>query len=215
VSGPIGLLIVDDHPVVRDGLSGMFASTDEFSVLGTAADGAEAVRLAQALRPDVILMDLRMPGLDGVAAITELARRGVAARVLVLTTYDTDGEVLAAIEAGATGYLLKDAPRAELVRAVRAAANGEAVLAPSVAARLMSRVRTPEVTVQGPLSARELEVLELVAAGNTNRETAARLFISEATVKTHLLHIYEKLGVSDRAAAVAEAFNRGLLTPGR
>jgi DNA-binding NarL/FixJ family response regulator len=215
VSEPIGLLIVDDHPVVRDGLSGMFASTAEFSVLGQASDGAEAVRLAEALRPDVILMDLRMPGLDGVAAITELARRGVAARVLVLTTYDTDSDVLAAVEAGATGYLLKDAPRAELVRAVRAAANGEAVLAPSVAARLMSRVRTPDVTVEEPLSARELEVLELVAAGNTNREAAARLFISEATVKTHLLHIYEKLGVSDRAAAVAEAFNRGLLTPGR
>ena len=184
-------------------------------MLGQAGDGAEAVRLAEALRPDVILMDLRMPGLDGVAAITELARRGVAARVLVLTTYDTDSDVLAAMEAGATGYLLKDAPRAELVRAVRAAANGEAVLAPSVAARLMSRVRTPDVTVEEPLSARELEVLELVAAGNTNREAAARLFISEATVKTHLLHIYEKLGVSDRAAAVAEAFNRGLLTPGR
>jgi DNA-binding NarL/FixJ family response regulator len=215
VSEPIGLLIVDDHPVVRDGLSGMFASTAEFTVLGQAGDGAEAVRLAEALRPDVILMDLRMPGLDGVAAITELARRGVAARVLVLTTYDTDSDVLAAVEAGATGYLLKDAPRAELVRAVRAAANGEAVLAPSVAARLMSRVRTPDVTVEEPLSARELEVLELVAAGNTNREAAARLFISEATVKTHLLHIYEKLGVSDRAAAVAEAFNRGLLTPGR
>jgi DNA-binding NarL/FixJ family response regulator len=215
VSEPIGLLIVDDHPVVRDGLSGMFASTAEFSVLGQAGDGAEAVRLAEALRPDVILMDLRMPGLDGVAAITELARRGVAARVLVLTTYDTDSDVLAAVEAGATGYLLKDAPRAELVRAVRAAANGEAVLAPSVAARLMSRVRTPDVTVEEPLSARELEVLALVAAGNTNREAAARLFISEATVKTHLLHIYEKLGVSDRAAAVAEAFNRGLLTPGR
>ena len=215
MSDPIGLLIVDDHPVVRDGLSGMFASTAEFSVLGQAGDGAEAVRLAEALRPDVILMDLRMPGLDGVAAITELARRGVAARVLVLTTYDTDSDVLAAVEAGATGYLLKDAPRAELVRAVRAAAHGEAVLAPSVAARLMSRVRTPDVTVEEPLSARELEVLELVAAGNTNREAAARLFISEATVKTHLLHIYEKLGVSDRAAAVAEAFNRGLLTPGR
>jgi DNA-binding NarL/FixJ family response regulator len=223
VSPPIGLLIVDDHPVVRDGLSGMFAAP-EFNVLGQAADGAEAVRLAQALRPDVILMDLRMPGMDGVAAITQLASRGIAARVLVLTTYDTDSDVLTAIEAGATGYLLKDAPSAELLRAVRAAANGEAVLAPSVAARLMSRVRTPPGPVggrgpgaagTGALSTRELEVLELVAAGNTNREAAARLFISEATVKTHLLHIYEKLGVSDRAAAVAEGFNRGLLTPGR
>ena len=227
VSAPIGLLIVDDHPVVRDGLSGMFAAP-EFKVLGQASDGAEAVRLAEALRPDVILMDLRMPGMDGVAAITELASRGIAARVLVLTTYDTDSYVLPAIEAGATGYLLKDAPSAELLRAVRAAANGEAVLAPSVAARLMSHVRTPSGSAAGgagapagagtsgaeTLSAREVEILQLVAAGTTNREAAARLFISEATVKTHRLHIYAKLGVSDRAAAVAEGFNRGLLTPG-
>ena len=149
--------------MVRDGLSGMFAADPEFEVLGEAADGAEAVRLAQAVKPDVILMDLRMPGMDGVTAITELARRGVAARVLVLTTYDTDSHVLPAIEAGATGYLLKDAPRAELLRAVRAAAAGQAVLSPSVAARLMSRVRAPEAPE--PLSQRELEVLELVAAG--------------------------------------------------
>lgn len=228
----IGLLIVDDHPVVRDGLSGMFASARDFTVLGEAGDGAEAVRLARALQPDVILMDLRMPGMDGVTAIAELARRGCTARILVLTTYDTDSYVLSAIEAGATGYLLKDAPREELLRAVRAAAHGDAVLAPSVAARLMSKIRSagavgePGATrttappgnplTSGPeaISARELEVLELVAAGTTNREAAARLFISEATVKTHLLHIYTKLGVSDRAAAVAEAFNRGLLTPG-
>ena len=207
---PIKLLIVDDHPVVRDGLSSMFTRDPEFEVLGEAADGAEAVRLAATLAPDVILMDLRMPGMDGLTAITELNKRGIAARVLVLTTYDTDSHVLPAIEAGATGYLLKDAPRAELLRAVRAAARGEAVLSPSVAARLMSRFRTPGA---GPLSHRELEVLELVAAGTTNREAAARLYISEATVKTHLLNIYAKLGVSDRAAAVAEAFNRGLLTP--
>jgi DNA-binding NarL/FixJ family response regulator len=206
---PIRLLVVDDHPVVRDGVSSLFARNPEFEVLGEAADGAQAVRLAQELRPDVILMDLRMPGMDGVAAITELARRGVAARVLVLTTYDTDSHVLPAIEAGATGYMLKDAPRAELLRAVRAAAHGEAVLSPAVAARLMSRIRSPGAS---PLSQRELEVLELVASGTTNREAAARLFITEATVKTHLLNIYAKLGVSDRAAAVAEAFNRGLLT---
>ena len=208
--GPITLVIADDHPVVRDGLSGMFAPDPEFEVLGEAADGAEAVRLAHALRPDVILMDLRMPGMDGVAAIGELTRRGIPSRVLVLTTYDTDSYVVPAIEAGATGYLLKDAPRADLLRAVRAAANGQAVLSPSVASRLMNRVRAPGA---GPLSQRELEVLELVAAGTTNREAAARLFISEATVKTHLLNIYTKLGVGDRAAAVAEAFNRGLLTP--
>jgi DNA-binding NarL/FixJ family response regulator len=207
---PIKLLIADDHPVVRDGLSSMFAREPGFEVLGEAADGTEAVRLAQALEPDVILMDLRMPGMDGVAAISELARRGVAARVLVLTTYDTDSHVLPAIEAGATGYLLKDAPRAELIRAVQAAARGQAVLSPSVATRLMSRVRTPVVE---PPSQRELEVLALVAAGNTNREAAAALFISEATVKTHLLNIYAKLGVSDRTAAVSAAYNRGLLTP--
>ncbi len=210
---PIRLLIADDHPVVRDGLSGMFTADPGFEVLGEAGDGAEAVRLARALQPDVILMDLRMPEMDGVSAIAELARLGVAARVLVLTTYDTDSHVLSAIEAGATGYLLKDAPRAELLRAVRAAARGEAVLSPSVATRLMGRVRAPAAPDAGPLSQRELEVLELVAGGSTNREAAARLFISEATVKTHLLHIYAKLGVGDRAAAVAEAFNRGLMTP--
>jgi DNA-binding NarL/FixJ family response regulator len=177
----------------------MFAADPDFSVVGEAADGSQALRLADAVRPDVILMDLRMPGMDGVTA-----------RVLVLTTYDTDSHVLPAIEAGATGYLLKDAPRDELLRAVRAAAQGQAALSPSVATRLMSRVRAPGAE---PLSQRELEVLSLVAAGTTNREAAARLFISEATVKTHLLHIYAKLGVGDRAAAVAEAFNRGLLTP--
>jgi DNA-binding NarL/FixJ family response regulator len=207
---PIRLLIADDHPVVRDGLSGMFAADQDFTVVGEAADGSQALRLAEAVRPDVILMDLRMPGMDGVTAIAELSRRGNPARVLVLTTYDTDSYVLPAIEAGATGYLLKDAPRDELLRAVRAAAAGQSVLAPSVAMRLMDRVRAPEPEL---LSHRELEVLGLVAAGTTNREAAARLFISEATVKTHLLHIYAKLGVTDRAAAVAVAYNRGLLTP--
>ncbi|GII56286.1 DNA-binding response regulator [Planotetraspora thailandica] len=213
----IKLLIVDDHPVVRDGLSSMFAREPEFEVIGQAADGAEAVRLAETLQPDVILMDLRMPGMDGVSATKELAERGSNARVLVLTTYDTDSHVLPAIEAGATGYLLKDAPRDELLRAVQATARGEAVLAPSAAALLMSRVRsstprTPNST-PGPLSQRELEVLQLVAAGATNREAATKLFITEATIKSHMLNIYTKLGVSDRAAAVTEAFNRGLLIP--
>jgi DNA-binding NarL/FixJ family response regulator len=209
---PIRMLIVDDHPVVRDGLRGMFSGDERFHVVGEAADGVEAVARAEALRPDVILMDLRMPGGDGVTAISELAARGVAGRVLVLTTYDTDSDVVAAIEAGATGYLLKDTPREELFRAVVAAARGEAVLSPAVATRLMGQVRQP---VREPLSGRELEVLTLIAQGATNREAAGKLFISEATVKTHVLHIYAKLGVNDRAAAVATAFERGLLTPGR
>ncbi|WP_431894316.1 response regulator [Nonomuraea sp. bgisy101] len=205
---PIRLLIADDHPIVRDGIRGMFTADPRFEVLGEAGDGAQAVELARALLPDVILMDLRMPRMDGVTAIKELAKLGNTARVLVLTTYDTDSDVLPAIEAGATGYLLKDAPRDELMRAVHAAARGEAVLSPSVATRLLGRVRAPA----DPLSARELEVLRLIAQGTTNREAAARLFISEATVKTHVLHIYTKLGVNDRAAAVAVAYQRGLLT---
>ena len=206
----ISLLIVDDHPVVRDGLRGMFSADPRFTVLGEAGDGAEAIAAAERLRPDVILLDLRMPKTDGVAAIKELARRGVPARILVLTTYDTDSDVLPAIEAGATGYLLKDALREELFRAVEAAAQGQAALSPAVATRLMGQIRQP---ASEPLSQRELEVLELIAQGATNRDAARQLFISEATVKTHLLHLYAKLGVNDRAAAVAIAFSRGYLTP--
>jgi DNA-binding NarL/FixJ family response regulator len=204
----IGLLIVDDHPVVRDGLKGMFAGDDRFTVLGEAADGHEALAVAAGVRLDVVLMDLRMPGLDGVATIKALKAAGSTARVLVLTTYDTDSDVLPAIRAGATGYLLKDTPREDLFRAVLAAHRGESVLSPSVAGRLMGELRTP---AREPLSQRELEVLRLTSQGSTNRETAAKLFISEATVKTHLLHVYAKLGVRDRASAVATAFERGLL----
>jgi DNA-binding NarL/FixJ family response regulator len=212
MSAPIRVMIVDDHPVVRNGLIGMFAGDERFEVVGEAGDGAEAVRRAAGLVPDVILMDLRMPEMDGVAAIAALAEAGSPARVVVLTTYDTDSEVLSAIEAGATGYLLKDAPPDELFRAVRSAAAGDAVLSPSVATRVVGQMRAP-AKPQDPVSARELEVLELVARGASNREAAARLFISEATVKTHLMHIYAKLGVNDRAAAVTEAFDRGLLIP--
>ncbi|MBC9730566.1 response regulator transcription factor [Streptomyces sp. TRM68367] len=202
------LLIVDDHPVVRDGLRGMFQSEPGFRVLGEASGGTEALARAAALDPDVILMDLRMPGGGGVDAIRELTRRGARAKVLVLTTYDTDSDTLPAIEAGATGYLLKDAPREELFTAVRAAAEGRTVLSPAVASRLVSAVRAP---CNEPLSAREREVLALVARGTSNREIARELFISEATVKTHLTHLYAKLGVRDRAAAVAVAYDRGIL----
>jgi DNA-binding NarL/FixJ family response regulator len=204
----ITLLVVDDHPIVRHGLLGIFASNADFEVIGEAADGVEAVALAERLDPDVVLMDLRMPGGGGVDAIRELSRRLPRCKVLVLTTYDTDYDTIPAIEAGATGYLLKDAPRDELFTAVRAAAEGRTVLSPAIAARLVSQVQSPR---NAALSARECEILRLVAKGTSNREVATVLFISEATVKSHLAHIYGKLGVKDRAAAVATAYDRGIL----
>ena len=207
---PIRIIIVDDHPVVRDGLRGMLAGDPDIEVVGEASDGADALEVVASLLPDVVLMDLRMPRLGGAAAIRALAEQSATAKVLVLTTYDTDSDVVHALEAGATGYLLKDSPRDELIRAIHAAARGETVLAPSVATRLVTQLRSP---AQDALSDRELEVLSLIARGETNRGAAARLFISEATVKTHLLHIYAKLDVNDRAAAVASAYDRGLLVP--
>ncbi|MFB6696791.1 response regulator [Streptomyces rubiginosohelvolus] len=208
----VTLVVVDDHPVVRDGLRGMFTAAPGFEVLGEAADGVDALAVVGELDPDVVLMDLRMPGGGGVAAIAELTRRGARSKVLVLTTYDTDSDTLPAIEAGATGYLLKDAPREELFAAVRAAADGRSVLSPAVASRLMTRVRTPAADpAESALSAREREVLVLVARGTTNREIAAELFISEATVKTHLTYVFAKLGAKDRAAAVAVGYDRGIL----
>ncbi len=206
----IRVLIVDDHPVVRDGLRGVIDGEPDMVVVGEAGNGVEALARVAGTDVDLVLMDLRMPEMGGVEAIKELRRRAPSVRVLVLTTFDTDRDVLPAVEAGATGYLLKDTPRADLLRAVRSAHRGEAVLSPAVAGRLMGQVRGPEAAV---LSARELEVLTLVAAGSTNRETARRLFISEATVKTHLLHIYAKLEVRDRASAVAVGYQRGLLVP--
>ncbi|HEY6501484.1 MAG TPA: response regulator transcription factor [Streptosporangiaceae bacterium] len=205
----IRLLIVDDHPIMRDGLRGVFGGDDDFEVVGEAGDGAEAVQKAQALHPDVILMDLRMPGVGGVEAITRLRDQENPARILILTTYDTDRDVLPAIKAGATGYLLKDAPRDELIRAVRAAHQGQSVLAPTVASTLVGLAgnRNPD----SRLSPREVEVLKLVAEGATNQVAARKLLVSETTIKTHLLHIYTKLGVRDRASAVATGYQRGLL----
>jgi len=204
----IRLLIVDDHPVVRTGLLGMLAGEDDFEVVGEARDGAEAVDRAAVLEPDVVLMDLRMPNLDGVSATEQIRARQPQTQVLVLTTYDTDSDILRALDVGAVGCLLKDAPREELFRAVRAAARGESVLAPAVLARLMGRMRAPAAEA---LSAREVEVLSLVARGAANKEVARSLFISETTVKTHLSHIFTKLGVDDRTAAVTVALNRGIL----
>ena len=204
----IRILLADDHPVVRDGLRGMLASQDGFEVVGEAASGTEAVRLTERQRPDVVLMDLQMPEMDGATATAEITARFPATRVLVLTTYDADADILRAVEAGATGYLLKDTPRERLFPAIEAAARGETVLAPTVATRLVSRMRRP---AEEALTAREVEVLALVAEGCTNSEAARRLYISEATVKTHLLHTYAKLGVDDRTAAVVAALERGII----
>lgn len=208
----IRILITDDHPVVREGLSGMLAGQSDFEVIGLAADGDTAVKMHGSLAPDVTLMDLRMPGLDGVGAIKAIKAQQPSSRIIVLTTYDSDADILRAIEAGATGYLLKDAPREELFRAIRATARGDSVLAPAVAARLMTRMRAP---AEENLSVREIEVLQLVAKGASNKEIGKSLHISTATVKTHLIHIYGKLGVDDRTAAVTTALEKGIITLAR
>ncbi len=202
----VRVVIVDDHPVVRDGLRGIVEGDDELTVVGEAGDGEEAVRVVGRVEPDVVLMDLRMPGTDGVMATARITASHPGVRVLVLTTYDGEADILRAVEAGASGYLLKDAPTQELRRAVRAAAAGQTVLAPAVAARLLRR-RPP----QEALTPREIEVLQLVARGATNREVARALHLSEATVKSHLLHAFSKLGVDDRTAAVTTALERRLI----
>jgi DNA-binding NarL/FixJ family response regulator len=227
---PIRVLLADDHPVVRAGLRGMLATEPDIEVVAEAASGPEAVAVARRTTVDVVLMDLRMPDGDGVtatAAIAALALPSAAAgaaapdvsspaaprvpRVLVLTTYDEDADILRAVEAGATGYLLKDATKRELADAIRAAARGETVLAPAVAGRLITRLRRPPALDRPQLSARETEILIRAARGMTNAEIGRDLFIGEATVKTHLLRASTKLGVSGRTAAVAAATERGLL----
>ncbi|BBZ12676.1 response regulator [Mycobacterium branderi] len=203
------VLLVDDHPVVREGLRGMINAETDLTVVGEAGTGAEAVAMAESLRPDVILMDLRMPDVDGVTATERILAALPNTRVLVVTTYESDADILRAVEAGAAGYLLKDASRAELAEAVRDAGRGKTVLAPSVADRLVRWVRQP---ASPALSAREVDVLALVAKAKTNADIGRALHISEATVKTHLLRAFNKLGVSDRTAAVTTAMSLGLLT---
>ncbi|MEU1598462.1 response regulator transcription factor [Streptomyces sp. NPDC005708] len=207
----IRIVLADDHPVVREGLRAMLSAEPDLEVVADASNGPQAEALAAELRPDIVLMDLRMPDGAGVDSIVRMTASGLPSRVIVLTTYDTDRDILRAVEAGAAGYLLKDLPRAELADAVRAAARGETVLAPSVAARLVNQLRARP---QRPrLSERESAVLRLVADGCTNAEIGRRLFIGESTVKTHLLRIFAKLGVDDRTAAVTSAMRHGLLDP--
>jgi DNA-binding NarL/FixJ family response regulator len=205
---PLTVLIADDHPVVREGLRGMLAAEPGLAVVGEAGSGDEAVAMARRHRPDVVLMDLRMPGGDGVQATAGVLAAVPGTKVVVLTTYETDADIVRAVEAGATGYLLKDTGLADLIAAIRAAARGETVLGPAVAGRLVSRLRQPPAE---PLSSRETEVLALVAAGRTNAEIGRALHISEATVKTHLLRAFAKLGVSGRTAAVTKAIELGML----
>ncbi len=208
MSDGITILLVDDHPVVRHGLRGMLETEPDLTVVGEAASGAEGVALTAELHPDIILMDLRMPGMDGVEATTAILSRTPQARILILTTYETDRDILRAIEAGAGGYLLKDASAADLARAVRAAARGETVLAPSVASTLVRQARLPAAP---SLSAREIEVLRLVSRGSTNAEIGRALHVTESTVKTFLQRAYAKLGVDDRAAAVTRAIEQGVI----
>lgn len=205
----IRILLADDHPVVRAGVRALLEGEADLEIAGEAADPESAVVLATSLSPDVVLMDLQFGAAEGTGADATRRIRAQAdpPAVLVLTNYDTDGDILSAVEAGASGYLLKDAPPDELVAAVRAAAAGESALAPAIAGRLLARLRAPAVS----LSAREIEVLGLVAAGETNSGIAAALHISDATVKSHLVHVYDKLGVSTRTAAVAAARELGVL----
>jgi DNA-binding NarL/FixJ family response regulator len=203
----IRILVVDDHPIVRGGIVALLADADDMTVIGEAPDGEAAVTMALELEPDLVLMDLRMPGIDGDEATARILAERPGIRVVILTTYETDASILTAIEAGASGYLLKAAPQEELLAGIRSVARGEVALAPSIAAMLVKRVATPTVS----LSPREKQVLALVAQGDSNPAIAGKLFVTEATVKTHLLHAFEKLEVNDRTRAVTKAMELGLL----
>jgi DNA-binding NarL/FixJ family response regulator len=205
---PIRVLIVDDHPIVRSGIASVLASQPDFEIVGEASNGADAIEAARRVAPDLVLMDLRMPVQNGVDATAGILAERPATRVVVLTTYASDGEVLRAIEAGAVGYLLKDVPHDELFRALRAVARGERYLAPVVTERLMSRWQQP---ARSSLTDRELDVLRCVARGDGNKQIAASLGIAEPTVKAHLVHIFEKLGVENRTSAAKVARERGLI----
>lgn len=210
MSTAVRLLLADDHPVVRSGLRALLDTEPDLAVVAEADTAEQAVALAAEQPVDVVLMDLQFgTGLSGVAATARITALPDAPRVLVLTTYDTEADILAAIEAGATGYLLKDAPPEELIAAVRTASAGQSALAPAVAHRLMDRVRTPGTA----LTPREIQVLQLVGEGLSNQQISKRLYLSQATVKTHLVHVYDKLGVDSRTAAVAAARARGLIRP--
>jgi DNA-binding NarL/FixJ family response regulator len=219
--GVLRLLVVDDQAVVRLGFTALLDSQEDMSVAGVAGDGQEAVRLARHLKPDVVLMDIRMPGMDGLEA-TRLITRGSAAapKVVILTTFDLDDYVYEALRAGASGFLLKDSPRHDLITAIRTAAAGDAMLAPSVTRRLIEAfARRPAETSPPPswiasLTPRERDVLMLLARGRSNSEIAAALFVSDATVKTHVGNLLAKLGLRDRVQAVILAYETGMVIPG-
>lgn len=205
----IRVLLVDDHPIVRAGIAGMIATTEGIEVVGEAANGEEALALIQRTPVDVILLDLRMPIMDGPTFIRAVRDAKNLVGILVLTTYDTDADILRATEAGANGYLLKDTTPQDLVKAIRATAAGESWLSPVVAAQVMKSLRGSD---SEKLSAREIQVLQLVATGNSNKQIASQLHVSAATVKTHLIHVFRKLDVNDRTAAVTVALDRGILS---
>ena len=209
----IRILIADDHPIVREGLAAVLEQEEDLKVVSQAENGLEAVAQARELHPDIILMDLQMPEMDGVEAIQKIKEEAPDIGIIILTTYDTDDYIFRGIEAGARGYLLKDSPPGEVLKAIRAVHNGEPLIQPKVASRLLDRFsqisRAP--VAEEVLSPREVEVLQLMAKSSVNKEIATQLLIGESTVKTHIVHIFNKLGVKGRTEAVAEAARRGII----